>query len=105
VSAGFLRGFHLTRCVGPLGPAKGRRGWLYRLIGHLEQLRRDGVQVQLVAEPSPERLDRLCRVVLASLESAIHDLLDAAAGWNTVATAANPCNQTALANVVAVAWV
>jgi hypothetical protein len=50
------------------------------LVNDREQLGREVVQVDLIAQPTGERFDGPGRVVLASVEAAVHRLLDAAAG-------------------------
>jgi hypothetical protein len=61
--------------------ATARVGWLHRLIHHGQQLCRERVQIDLLAQPGAKCLDRLGGVVAAPVEATIHRGLDAAAGW------------------------
>jgi hypothetical protein len=45
-----------------------------------QQLSRHGVQIDLVPQPGPKRLDHLGGVVATPVEPSVHGLLDAAAG-------------------------
>src|SRR4029453_4866889 len=56
-----------ARCRG--SKPQGRHGWLHCLVGHRQQLGREGVQVDLVSQPGAEGLDGLGRVVLAAVEA------------------------------------
>ena len=55
-------------------------GRLHRLVNHRQQLGGEGIEVNLLAQPGGERLDRVGRVVSAPVEAAVNHLLDAAAG-------------------------
>jgi hypothetical protein len=72
---------------GPVGWAPaldlqwGRRPELHGVINHRQQLSRERIQVDLVAQPGGVRLHRPGGVVLTAVEAAIHHHLDAATGW------------------------
>jgi hypothetical protein len=58
-----------------------RLGGLHGLVNRGQQLGRQRVQVDLVAEAGAERLDGPGGVVAAPVEATIYTVLDAAAGW------------------------
>ena len=68
-----IRSWHLRRFPEP----KRGRGGLHGLVDHGQQLGRQRIEIDLVAELGTECLDRPDRVVLATVEAAIHDGLDA----------------------------
>src|SRR5829696_864081 len=73
-----------------------RRGsGLHGLVDHGAQLGRQGVQVDLVAQPGAERLDRSGSVVAAPVEAPVHGLLGATAGWLDSAATARVAAATA----------
>ncbi len=54
--------------------------WLHRLTEDGEQAGREGTDIDFVAQPGAERLDRLLRVVSPSIEASVYRLLNAATG-------------------------
>jgi hypothetical protein len=62
----------------PIPKPQRRRGWLHRLVDHRQHLGRERVQVNLIAQASAERRDRLSCDVLAPVEAPIHHRLDMA---------------------------
>ena len=59
---------------------QGHLGRLHRLLGHGEQLGREGVEVDLLAQPGTEGGHRLGGVVVAAVEAPVDQGLDAAPG-------------------------
>ena len=55
-------------------------GRLHSLVHDRQQLVREGIEVDLVAQAGGEHLDCRSRVVVASVEAAVNHLLDAAPG-------------------------
>ena len=50
---------------------------LHRLVDHAAQVEGERLEVELVTEPSTERLQRACRVVAMTVEAPVHERLDA----------------------------
>jgi hypothetical protein len=66
--------------LGPRPKPQRHRGRLHDLADDRDQLGRQGVQLDLLAQPGAEPRDRLGGVVAASVEASIHCRLDPAAG-------------------------